>query len=510
MLRRFSILVFVLSACGGASSERAAAPKTTLPPPSETKAEPAEATPDPVFPENEDFRNTQPEATAPRPLNLPTIQTFQLKNGVEVYLVERHELPTVALDLTFPGGSITDPAGKEGLASLCMDLVTEGTEKLSKLAFAESLADIASQVSSFASVDEQGVSMSTLSKNLDATLELWSDALQHPGLRQEELDRLAKERLDSLAQAKASAPSIASRVMPSVAWGERHPYARIVTEGAIKGVKLADCKKLVGDTFKPQGAKLYVVGDMTRAQVEEKIGGRLSMMKGKTRAAPKIASAAPRNGKIFFVDVPGAPQSVVWFMEPGPTRQAKDYFPTSIMSAILGGGFSSRINMNIREKNGYAYGARGGFSYLRTGSFFSAGGSMRADVTKEAILEVFKEIKGMVEGEATDVELGREKSGAILALPGVLATGSDVLSTFRRYVYFGLPLNYLESVVPGVQAVTKAEVKKAARDYLHPDKLRLLVVGDGKTVLPRLQELTREKTLDGAIVVLDADGKVVK
>jgi zinc protease len=218
-------------------------------------------------------------------------------------------------------------------------------------------------------------------------------------------------------------------------------------------------------------------------------------------------AAHPRKGKLFFVDIPKAAQSMVLILASGPQRKAPDFHPTSIMAGILGGGFTSRINMNIREKHGYAYGAGGGFLYTHDGSHFRATASVRTNVTKESIEEMLKEVSAMASGEPTDEELTREKDGRVLALPARFATGEQTLGAFRELVYFGLPLDYFDGYVGKVKAVDRAAVRKAAARHLHPAELQILVVGDGKVVLPRLEELVAAKEVPGPIVKLDADGK---
>jgi zinc protease len=244
--------------------------------------------------------------------------------------------------------------------------------------------------------------------------------------------------------------------------------------------------------------------------VTKQLTPRLKGWKGSPKAAPAPGKPKARVGKMFFVDIPGAPQSVVHLMHLGPPRKAPDYQSTSIMSAILGGGFTSRINMNIREKHGYAYGAGGGFSYNRSGSTFRTSASVKTDVTKESILEMLKEMKGMREADPTEAEVVREKDGKILALPAQFSTGSSTLAAFRDLVFYGLPLNYFDSVVAKVKAVDIPAVKKAAGKYIKPGELQLLVVGDGKTVLPKLQELVAAKELGAdKIIRLDVDGNPV-
>jgi zinc protease len=250
-----------------------------------------------------------------------------------------------------------------------------------------------------------------------------------------------------------------------------------------------------------------VVGDITRADLTTKLASRLAGWSGRPKLASRPGKPQPRKGKLFFVDIPKAAQSVVQILAQGPVRKAPDFQPTSIMTGILGGGFTSRINMNVREKHGYAYGAGGGFQYTREGSTFRANASVRTNVTKESIQEMLKEIRGLATGEPTDDELVREKDGRILALPARFATGEQTLGAFRELVYFGLPLDYWDSYVARVKAVDIASVKKAAAKHLHPGDLQILVVGDRKTVLPRLEELVASKEVPGPIVILDPDGK---
>lgn len=464
-----------------------------------------------AFPEGEPFRATQPKAGPIKGFEQPPVTRFTLSNGVEVFLIEDHDLPTVSMQLAIPGGAIDDEKGKEGKASLCVGLMSEGTEKLDKIAFSEALADIASSVSSYASTEEQGIGLSSLSKNLDATLDLFAETLLTPGMRQDELDRMAKRRIEAIRQSKGSPDSIAGRIAGSIVWGEGHAYGRILTEESTKAITLADCKAHVASYFKPKGAKLFVVGDLTRPQIEEKVGKRLAKWTGTPKKSAVAPAAKPRAGKVFFVDVPDAPQSVVRLMHPGPKRTDADYVSTMLMSSILGGGFSSRINMNIREAKGYAYGAGGGFSYSRAGSSFGVGGSIRADATAEAVREILLEMKKIRAEDVKDTELSREKDGTILSLPASWATGGQVLGTYKSLVYYGLPLDYYRTFVPKVQAATIADVRKAATAHVQPGKAQLLVVGDAKTVLPKLQEVIAAEMGDKIeVVTLDADGKIVK
>jgi zinc protease len=514
-------LLLALASCAGPVAQ-APAPGTAPAPagtpvmagdPGSAPAVPAPP-PEPPAPElefpEEEFRAQQPQPDKISPFKPPAPQRFSLPGGISAYLIERHNLPIVSLSLVFEGGSAVDPKGKDGLASVCAGLMSDGTQALEKIAFEEALADIASSVESGSSTDQHFVSLSSLKKNLGQTLDLWADTLLKPGMRQADLDRNLKRRVAGLAQLKGNPAAVANRLTQSVVYGPEHLYGRFPTEASFSAITLADCQAFVADYVKPQGAQLFVVGDTTKAEITEQVTARLKGWTGKPKKAAGPTAARPRSGKIFFVDMPNAPQSVVQLTHIGPSRKAADFQATSIMSAILGGGFTSRINMNIREKHGYAYGAGGGFNYNRQGSTFVASGSVRTDVTKESILEMWKEIRGLREGDPTEQELTREKDGRILSLPAQFSTGNQTLAAYRQLIYFGLPLNYYDTVIPKVQAVNKKAVKQAAGKHLQLGKLQLLVVGDGKVVLPKLKELAESKDWGGGkIVLLDADGKPV-
>ena len=544
MNRLIALSTVVIVACGGPSPAPVAEPAPTRPPvpddkiegptvkapPEEVRPVTQTATPQQLAFPDEPFRAEQPKPGEQRPFRLPEIKPFSLKNGIKVFLVEQHTLPIVSIDLSFDGGSISDPKGKEGLASVCMSMMAEGTESLDKIAFAEALADVAASVDAYAGSDTQGVSMGSLTKHLDTVFPLFVDTLLRPGLRAEDLDRMLKRRLESLRQAKGSAASIAGRVNGPVLYGAKHPYGRLTTEASYGAITLDDCRAYVKKWIKPGGARLFVVGDLT----EEKIrgyfeGDALASWKGKVPKLPKLPAPKGMAGRIFFVNVPGAKQSEISVMHFGPKRTAKDYFETWIMGSVLGGGFSSRINMNLREDKGYSYGARAGFSYSRQYGVFGGSSSVVSEATYQALLELTTEVTTLQSGKkpASEDELSREKTGAVLALPGRFATASASLSTFRSLVYYGLPLDYYATFVEKVEKVGAKQVTAAAKKHLQPKKAVYLVVGDGSTpvvirdgkkdvplmkdgkqltMIEALRDLAASGALGkGELVVLDAD-----
>jgi zinc protease len=439
-----------------------------------------------VFPD-EAFRAQPPIAGEPRPFRLPPVTAFTLPSGIAVYLVEQHALPLVSLDLHFDGGGAVDPPGKEGLASVCMAMLTEGTEQLDKLAYAERLADTASSIGGYAGDDSVGLTLSSLAKHLDATFAQFVDTLRAPGFRRSDFDRMIQRRIAGLRQAKGSPASVAARVSGAVLYGVSHPFGALVTEASLAALTLDDCRQFAQTWLRPGRAQLFVVGDLTEAEVRARFAA--PALAGWTGASPEPPALPPPRtmpGRIFLVDIPGAAQSAVSYLQFGPPRISDGYFATAMLGAVFGGGFTSRINMNLREDKGYSYGARGNFSYTKSYGMFVASAPVAGSATYQSILEIHREIAalrgGAPECAITADELEREKRGAILGLPGRFATAPAALGQYRGLVYFGLPLDYYDSYVDHVSQVSVAEVAAAAR-ALRPDHAVYVVVGNADEVV---------------------------
>jgi predicted Zn-dependent peptidase len=546
------IAALVLVSCGGPANTApaVATPAAGAPPPGLSPAFPpaaAEAAAQQAlaatqtalpqelqFPDGEAFRVEQPRAAPPRPFRLPQVQSFTLENGIKVFLVERHTLPLVSMELSFDGGARFDPDGKDGLSSTCMAMLTEGTERLDKIRYTEALADIASSIDAYATEDSAGVTLSSLSKHLDVTFALFTDTLRAPGFRASDFERMIKRRIEAVRQLKGSPASVSSRVSGSVLYGASHPFGAVVTEPSLSAIRIEDCKQYVSKALAPKGARLFVVGDLTEAQIRAHFAHEgMASWKGAPAKVPPLPAPQLLPGRIAFVHIPGAAQSVVSLLHFGPKRTAPDYFPNTLMASVLGGGFSSRINMNLREAKGYSYGARGGFSYTKQYGVFNATAAVRTDTTYQTLLEIEREVKDLSEAKrpvATD-ELEREKQGAILSLPGQFATSQAALGQYRRLVYFDLPLDYYNGYVSKVAQVTEGQVRASAAQQLKPTRAVYLVVGDGdaKVIVrdpssgqdvPYLkdgQQLTLRQALGdlarrgdvgkGALIELDADGR---
>ncbi len=464
----------------------------------------------------EDFRSVRPTPRAMAAVKTPSVERFTLANGLEVFLVPSTALPTVSMSFDFDVGTVDDPADKIGLASVCFDLFSEGTERLDKIAWSEALADHAIGISSPAGTETSSINVSSLVSELGPALDLLAELLASPGMRKLDFDRIIADRKAALSQSRATANGVAGRLFGALVWGKDHPYGSILVDEHLAAITLADCKAWVAQ-LKPAGARLWVAGKVTRASLTEALEARLGRWTGAAPKARTLSPAPAPSGTIYAVQIDGAVQSMVLVGHPGPSRLAEDYEATYLMAMIFGGSFSSRLNMNLREAHGYAYGCRGGFSYRRGGSHWSVSASVETSTTALALREIANETKTMRTTAPSGEELHRERDGALLALPARFATASDRLEALRSLAFFALPLDWYDGYQTRLGAVEAAAVEKAASAFLMSASGVVLVVGDltkpakdagGASVLDALKVLADEKVFGaGGLVLLDVDGR---
>jgi len=459
---------------------------------------------------NEPFRATRPQPKAPAELDLPQITQMVLSNGLEVRLVEQKTLPTAMLMFEWDIGRINDPRGKAGMASLCVDLLDEGTKSLDHAAFMAKQADHAVSIWASPGNEVTTVGVQALQRELGPALDLVAEMLLEPGMRADDFGRLVEQEKAYVEQQKTSPSSIANRVWSSLVWGGQHPYGKIETAATVDQITLADCDAWVA-RLKPEGARLWVVGKIDGETLRKQLEDRFAGWTGKAPKPIKIAKPKPAKGTMFFIHVPNAAQSQILVGHPGPARNAPDYEATQMMAAILGGSFSSRLNMNLREDKGWAYGARGGFSYSRGGSSFSAGSSVRTDASGGALREIAKEIQTMRSSDPSDEELGREREGAQRAMPATFSTATRTLYAFRDLAYYDLPLDWYEGYQARLAAIDPAAIRKAAESHLQKGDFVVVIAGDGAVILPELEQIADEKLFGkGGLLFLDADGNPVE
>jgi zinc protease len=464
----------------------------------------------PYSPQFETAQSWRKDAPKPGPapeLHLPAPKTFALQNGLKVYLVEEHTLPVISASLVDLAGSEENPADKPGLAAFAARMLSEGTISRSSVELADDTESVGAQFTTNATMDMAGASIGVLSNNTDAALVLLSDVSLHPAFKAEEVERIRKQQLVAIRQEADQPVATALRVGWKTLYGDdAYGYRDIGTTGSVQAITREELQQFWSEHYAPGNAALFLAGDVTEAEArrlaEKNFGGWTA---GEARP-PRIpqAPAAPAR-KVVIVDKPGAPQTALIAFGLGLPRATPDYPAVNVMNSVLGGLFSSRINMNLREKNGFTYGAFSEFLYRRGDGPFLTGARVRTDVTGPAARELFAELNRMRTDPATEDELRLAKENALRSLPGNFETVKDTAGLMSEIFTYGLAVNYYQKLPGEYAAVTAAEVEKAAQDHVHPENLIVVAVGDRAKIQPELEKLNL-----GPIEVRDESGDLVK
>ena len=445
----------------------------------------------PTVPAAPGGRLVPPELAPPPTLTLPPISTRTLANGLQVVVVEQHELPVADFALSIRTGAEADPANRAGLATLTASMLDEGTTTRSALEIADAVAWLGADLGSFGGFDESRVMLHVPTAQLDSALALFADVAIRPSFPQADFDRLKKERLTALLQLKDRGPAIADIAYANVVFGHDHPYGRAMsgTEESVGRIARADVQRFHRTYYRPNNATLVVVGDVETEDIvrrlERAFGGWERATIPATRfPTPRTAASTT----VYLIDKPGAAQSSFRIGGVGAARSTDDYFALLVMNTILGGSFTSRLNQNLREEKGYTYGAGSSFALRREPGPFTARAEVVSAKTDSALVEFMKELRGVLDTVPQD-ELAKAKRYLQLQLPGDFETTRDIAAQLSPLLLYGLPLDYYDSYVQRIDAVTQADVRRVASRYIDPSHLAIVIVGDRATIEPGLRAL---------------------
>lgn len=425
---------------------------------------------------------SKPPASGPVPsLKLPPIQKRALTNGLPVWIVEMHEVPVANVTLLVRSGASADPAGKYGLASFTAAMLDEGAGGLDALALADAIEFLGASLSTGSSFDASTVRLQTPVSKLDDSLPLLADVVLRPALSSVEVERLRKERLTSLQQIRDSAGALANTSFARLVFGARHRYGTPAAgnEASNGEMTAADLRGFYTSHYQPQNAHLIVVGDVTPESLLPKLEKALGGWKNATMGARVPVAAASQHGprQIYLVDKPGAAQSEIRIGWVGVPRSTPDFYPLDVLNTVLGGSFSSRLNMNLREQHGYSYGASSYFDMRLSAGPFVATAAVQSDKTVESLQEFFKELAAIRQPIAAE-ELTRAKNYQALGFPAEFETTAGMAGNLIALVVYGLPESFFNDYVTKILAVTSADVQKVAAQYIQPDRFAVVVVGD--------------------------------
>jgi zinc protease len=456
-----------------------------------SKREPAAAPVETLPIPGQEWRAAPPGGGPARSLNLPVPKEFKLTNGLTILLVEQHSLPVVSANMIVLSGSDRNAPGLPGLASFTAEMLDEGTSARSALQIAADCDQIGASLNSGSSSDLSFLAVRTLKRTVQRAFELAADILLNPVFEPGEIDRVRNDRLTHILQQKDNPSTLAAKVFFDSLYGGAHPYGYldIGTEESNRTFSRDLLLRFYQSGYTPANSALIVAGDITESELrelaEKNFGGWART--GSVPDLPSISGKAKR--RIIIVERPDAPQTALRIGHVGTSRSNPDYPAIDVMNTALGGLFSSRINLNLREKHGYTYGAFSSFLFRRGPGPFMVGTSVRTDATAAAVKEIIGEIERMRGSEITPEELVMAKDSISRSLPGLFETTPESASTIGQLFVHELPLDYYHDLPEQIDRVSGLRIQEIAQAYLKPEEAVIVAVGDRVRIEPELEKL---------------------
>lgn len=461
----------------------------------------------PVAPTNQVDMSKPPQLGPVAELNLPPVIQRELPNGLRLMIVEQHELPVADFILAVGSGGTVDPQGKAGTANLTALMLREGTTTRSSLDIADQIAFLGVNLGTGTTWDAATVSLHTPTAQLDSALALFADVALHPSFPDREFDRLKKNRQTEILQIRDRGPAIADQAFASIVFGTQYPYGNplIGTQQSIENLKLADLQAFYRTQYRPNNTTLIVVGDVNTADMEQRLRNLFGgWERGEIPPVNFGQPAASGPTTVYLIDKPGAPQSSFRIGAIAVPRSTKDFFALTVLNTALGGSFSSRLNNTLREVRAFTYGARSGFDMRRMAGPFTASAEIVAAKSDSALTDFMHELRSVLDTIPSD-ELARAKRYTELRLPWSFETTQQIATAVNTVALYGLPTDYYNNYVRNIEAVTQADVQRVARQYIRPESLAIVIVGDRKTIEPGLRAINI-----APIVIRDIGGQPIQ
>jgi zinc protease len=455
-------------------------------------------------------RSKLPDTGTPVEAGFPELERDTLSNGLKILLARRTTIPQVQLDLLLDAGYAADQFGVPGTASLAMAMLDEGTRTRGAIQISDELAALGANLTAGSSLDVSAVSLEALRDRLDASLALYADVILNPSFPRADFERLKRQRLAQIAREKAEPVGMALRVLPRLLYGEGHAYANpwtgSGTEASAEQITRDDLIRFHRTWFKPNHATLLVVGATTMDEIRPKLERLFAGWKPGEVPVKNIGRVEqPARPTVFLLDRPEAIQSLILVGNLAPPKANPIEPSIETMNTVLGGTFTSRVNMNLREDKHWSYGSFTFFRDARGQRPFVVYAPVQTDKTKEALVEIGKELRGIVgERPVTAEELSRAVASLTLTLPGAWETMGAVAATMGDMVAYGLDDRYYDTYAERVRAQTVETVTAAAREAIQPGRMVWVVVGDRTKIEASIRDLGL-----GDIRLIDADGNPV-
>ncbi len=446
-------------------------------------------------------------------LRFPAIERAELANGLEVVVATRTTVPIVNISVQFDAGYAADSFGKLGASSFTMAMLDEGTISRSSLEISSQAEALGANISTNSNLDMSVASLSSLKTTLQPSIELFADVVLNPAFSQAEIDRLRPRWIAGIEQEKTQPVSIALRNLPPLVYGEGHAYGIPLTgSGTIESIESLNKQDLVEfhqTWIRPSNGTVYVVGDTTMDEVLPAIDKAFGKWRENSRALPKKNLGQvdlADSGRLIIVDKPGSPQSLILAGHIAPPTGTPDNIAISSMNDIIGGQFTARVNMNLREDKGWAYGAYTFMPDSRGQRMWMVYAPVQTDRTRDSIQELLSEFDDYLSAaQATDDELEKTVQNNVNSLPGQFETGGAVLASMLANQRFERDDDYVESLTGLYGDLDVGDVRDAAKKVIKADKLTWMIVGDREKIEAELRGLEL-----GPVSIMDADGHVIE
>ena len=453
-------------------------------------------------------RSKVPDAGTPPEARFPAVARATLPNGLKIVLAERHSIPQVNMTLLVDAGYAADQFAAPGTASLTLDMLDEGTTRLNALQISDTLLQLGAQLGTGSQLDVSRVSLSTIKETLDPALAIFADVILNPSFPQADFQRQQRQRLARIQREKVQPVQMALRVFPQLLYGANHAYGNPLTgsgnEESVSRMTREDLVRFHRTWFKPNHATLVIVGDVSLAEIQSRLARVFSRWQAGEVPQKNVGTVADQpRPLIYILDRPGAEQSTILAADLAAPKANPREYAIEAMTSLLGGQFTSRVNMNLREGKHWSYGAFTLIWDARGQRPFIAYAPVQTDKTKESMIEVDRELRGILGPRpVTADELAKAQANLTLTLPGNWETMGAVQGSLEQMVTYGLDDRYFETYAQRVRGLSISDAAAAAQATIRPDHLVWVVVGDRSKIEAGIRELNW-----GEIRFLDADGK---
>tara|TARA_R110000796_G_scaffold77585_2_gene173463 strand:- start:36427 stop:39264 length:2838 start_codon:yes stop_codon:yes gene_type:complete len=437
-------------------------------------------------------RSKEPPSGETPEVKTPEVWQESLENGLKVYGIESKEVPLVQLNIVIDGGQLLDDPNKGGVANLMAQMMTKGTASKTTAQLEEAIEQLGASIRVSASTESINISVNTLKRNYNAVIDLVEEILLEPRWDITEFELAKQAVIARIRQQEASPNSVAQNAYNRLIYGEGNIRAQNIlgTAESVNEITIDDLKKYYENYISPSVAKMHVVGDINTVSVMTSLRDLNSKWEAKAVDIPTYdPPAKPAESTVYFFDVPDAKQSVLNFGYPALAVTDEDYYPATVMNYILGGGgFASRLTQELREEKGYTYGIRSGFSGSKTKGAFTISSGVRTNVSYESA-QLVKDILANYGNTYTEKDLETTKSFMIKSGARAFETAGAKLNMLENMSEYGWTADYVKERQQIVKDMTVEEIQRLSKEYLDPEKMIWLVVGDAKTQLNKMEQL---------------------